>query len=134
MIIKPDAVERGLSGVIISRLEGLGLRLAGLKMLQMDVQLACEHYAPHKDKPFFEDLVSYITSGPVVASIFTGESAVERVRKAMGATDPLKAEPGTIRAELGIDIERNTVHGSDSIESAHREMRLFFTPGEVFWG
>lgn len=132
VLIKPDAVGRGLTGVIIGHLEGLGLRLVGLKMTRMDKELACQHYAPHQGKPFFESLVSYITSGPVVVAIFSGERAVERVREAMGATDPIKAEPGTIRAQFGIDIERNAVHGSDSAESAWREIELFFTAKEIF--
>jgi nucleoside-diphosphate kinase len=132
VLIKPDAMERGLAGTIISRLERQGLKLVALKMLHMDEALAKRHYATHRDKPFFQSLVSYISSAPIVAAIFEGEGAVELIRKAMGATDPAKSEAGTIRGDLGLDIERNTIHGSDSAETAEREIRLFFSEDEIF--
>ncbi len=133
-LVKPDAVQRGLTGAIISRLEGKGLRLVALKMLHLDKALARRHYAVHKDKPFFDGLVNYITSGPIVAVVFEGEKAVELIRKTMGATDPAKAEAGTIRADFGLDIERNAVHGSDSPNTAAQEIRLFFIEKEIFSG
>jgi len=132
VLIKPDAMQRGLGGTIISRLEGQRLRLVALKMLRMDRALAQRHYAIHKDKSFFESLVSYITSSPVIAAVFEGEGAVEVIRKAMGTTDPIKAETGTIRADFGLDIERNAVHGSDSVETAEKEIKLFFSEDEIF--
>jgi nucleoside-diphosphate kinase len=132
VLIKPDAMQRGLSGTIISRLEERGLRLVALKMLHVDRALAERHYAIHRDKPFFEDLVNYITSTPIVASVFEGEGAVELIRKAMGATDPAKAEAGTIRSDFGLDIQRNSTHASDSVENAETEVKLFFTQGEIF--
>ena len=132
VLIKPDAMERGLAGTIISRLERQGLKLVALKMLHMDEALAKRHYAPHRDKPFFQSLVSYISSAPIVAAIFEGEGAVELIRKAMGTTDPAKSAAGTIRGDFGLDIERNTIHGSDSAETAEREIRLFFSEDEIF--
>ena len=132
VLIKPDAVDRSLGGAIIGRMEGLGLRLVALRMLQMDEELAQEHYAIHKDKPFFSGLVKYITSCSIVAAVFEGEQAVEEIRRAMGPTDPAKAEAGTIRGDFGIDIERNAIHGSDSVVTAEAEIRLFFSEDEVF--
>ena len=132
VLIKPDAMQRGLAGTIISRLEGQGLKLVAIKMIHMDKDLAQRHYAVHKDKPFFEGLVNYIASAPIIAIIFEGEGAVEVIRKAMGATDPAKAEAGTIRADFGLDIERNAVHGSDSVETAEEEIKLFFSEEEIF--
>ncbi len=132
VLIKPDAMERGLAGTIIGHLESLGLKLAALKMLKLDKTLARQHYAIHADKPFFDDLVEYISSAPIVASVFTGEQAVAVIRKAAGATDPAKAETGTIRGDFGIDIGRNTIHGSDSLETAEMEIKLFFSEGEIF--
>ena len=131
VLIKPDAVERNLSGAIISRFESQGLKMVALKMLQMDKALAERHYDVHKDKPFFAGLVRYITSGPIVAAVFEGESAVERIRKIMGATDPAKAEEDTIRKDFGLDVERNSTHGSDSVENAEKEIRLFFSREEI---
>ena len=131
VLIKPDAMDRGLAGTLLSRLESLGLKLVALKMLQMDEALALEHYAIHRDKPFFSGLVSYISSAPIVAAVFEGEQAVEAIRKAMGATDPAKAEEGTLRGDFGLDIERNTVHGSDSVGTAEREIKLFFSEDEI---
>ncbi len=132
VLIKPDAMERGLSGTILGRLEKEGLKLTALRMLHMDRALAERHYAIHRDKPFFKDLVEYITSTPIVASVFEGEDTVERIRKVMGATDPAKAEAGTIRSEFGLDVQRNSTHGSDSPENAEKEIRLFFSDDEIF--
>ena len=132
VLIKPDGVQRGLTCAILARLEKQELKLVALKMLHLDKTLAQKHYAVHKDKPFFSGLVSYISSAPIVAAVFEGEQAVERSRKAMGATDPAKAEAGTIRRDFGLDIERNTVHGSDSAQNAEEEIKLFFTGDEIF--
>ena len=132
VIIKPDAIQRGLVGTIISRLEKVGLKLVAIKMLHLDKALAQRHYAIHKDKPFFESLVDYISSAPIIAIVFEGEKAVEVIRKAMGATDPAKAEAGTIRGDFGLDIERNTIHGSDSVETAEKEIKLFFNEDELY--
>ena len=132
VLIKPDAMDRNLAGALLSRLESLGLKLVALKMLQMDEALAREHYAIHKDKPFFNGLVKYICSAPIVAAVFEGKGAVEVIRKAMGATDPAKAEAGTLRGDFGLDIERNTIHGSDSVETAESEIKLFFAEDEIF--
>jgi nucleoside-diphosphate kinase len=132
VLIKPDAMERGLAGAIIGRLQSQGLKLIAIKMLHLDRELAGRHYAVHKEKPFFEGLVSYITSAPIVAAVFSGDNAVAAIRKLMGPTDPAKAEAGTIRGDFGIDIERNSVHGSDSPRTAEQEIRLFFGEGEIF--
>ncbi len=132
ILVKPDAVPRGLTGAIISRLEGKGLKLVALRMLHMDKALAQRHYAVHNGKPFFNRLVEYITSGPIVAMVFAGANAVEVIRKTTGATDPAKAEKGTIRGDLGLDIERNSVHGSDSPQTAATEIKLFFSDKEIF--
>jgi nucleoside-diphosphate kinase len=132
VLVKPDAMQRGLSGTIISRLEGQGLRLVALKMLHADRALAERHYAIHRDKPFYEDLVTYITSTPIVAAVFEGEGAVELIRKVMGATNPAKAEAGTIRRDFGLDIQRNSTHASDSVENAEKEIELFFKRNEIF--
>lgn len=131
VLVKPDGVQRGLVGEIISRFERTGLKLVALKMLQMDREMAGKHYAIHQGKPFFEGLVKFITSSPLVAAVFEGQNAVEIVRKTMGATDPVKAAPGTIRGDLALDIGRNVVHGSDSIENAQKEIELFFSPEEI---
>ena len=132
VLIKPDAMQRRLAGTIISRLEGQGLKPVALKMLHLDKALAERHYAIHADKPFFEDLVNYITSTPIIAIVFEGEGAVETIRKIMGATDPAQAEPGTIRGDFGSDIQHNVVHGSDSVETAEEEIKLFFTGDEIY--
>lgn len=132
VLIKPDAMQRGLAGTIISRLEKAGVKLVAMKMLHMDKELAQRHYDIHKDKPFFENLVNYITSGPIIAIVFEGEKAVEAIRKRMGATDPAKAGVGTIRGDFGLNIEHNSVHGSDSTETAAKEIKLFFNEDEVF--
>ena len=131
VLVKPDAVRDGHSDEIIGRLEGLGLKKVALKTLRMDRALAEKHYAIHREKPFFGDLVAYMTSAPIVAAVFEGEGAVARIRQAMGATDPAKAEPGTIRADFALDLTRNAVHGSDAVETAEKEIRLFFTEEEI---
>lgn len=131
ILVKPDGTARHLTGAIIARLEEQGLKLVGLKMLQMDRELARRHYEVHKAKPFFSGLVDYITSGPIVAAAFEGDQAVEKIRKIMGSTDPEKAEKGTIRGDFGIDIERNTVHGSDAVATARQELNLFFSDKEL---
>jgi len=131
VMVKPDGVQRQLVGEIISRFEKKGLKIVGLKLMQIPRSLAEEHYGEHKGKPFFAPLVDYITSGPVVAMVLEGKNAVGTVREMMGATDPLKAAPGTIRGTYGMDIGRNVIHGSDSPASAEREINLFFRPGEL---
>ncbi len=132
VLIKPDAMRRKLTGTIIGRLEAKGLKLVALRMLHMDEALASRHYAIHAGKSFFKELIEYITSTPIVAAVFEGEGAVELIRKIMGATNPAEAEPGTIRRDFGIDIQQNTVHGSDSVETAAEEIRLFFKKSEIF--
>ena len=132
VLIKPDAMQRELAGTIISRLQQTGLKLVAIKMLHLDKALARRHYAVHADKPFFDGLVDYISSAPIIATIFDGKSAVEVIRETMGATDPAKAEPGTIRGDFGLDIERNAVHGSDSVATAEEEIKLFFSQDEIF--
>lgn len=131
ILIKPDAVQRGLIGEILSRLERKGLKIIALKMLQMDNNLAQRHYAVHQGKPFFPGLVEFITSRPLVAAVLEGKGAVEVVRRAVGETDPLKANPGTIRGDFGLDIGRNLIHGSDSVENAAGEINLFFSEEEL---
>ncbi len=126
ILVKPDAMQRGLAGEVLARLERRGLRLAGLRLLQVDEAMARRHYAEHEGKPFFQGLVQYITSAPVVAAVFEGTGAVAAARQTMGATRPTEAAPGTIRGDLGLEIGRNLVHGSDSVESAKREIGIFF--------
>ncbi len=132
VLIKPDAIQRGLAGTIITRLEQTGLKLVAIKMLHLDKALAQEHYAIHKDKPFFNDLVNYISSAPIIAIVFEGEKAVGIIRKAVGATDPARAESGTIRGDFGLDIGRNSMHGSDSVVTAEKEIKLFFAEDEIY--
>jgi nucleoside-diphosphate kinase len=132
VLIKPDAMKRNLSGAIIAKFEKAGLKIVGMKMLHMDEALAKRHYAVHVDKPFFKGLLEYITSTPIVAICFEGDNAIELIRKTMGATDPKKAEKGTIRAEFGIDIQNNATHGSDSPENAANEIKLYFKDSELF--
>lgn len=126
VIVKPDAVGRGLVGEVIGRIEQKKLRILGLRLMTVDEELARGLYAEHSEKGFFDDLVSFITSGPVVAIVVEGEEAVAVVRALMGATDPKRAEPGTIRGDFGLEITQNLVHGADSPESAKRELDLFF--------
>ena len=131
VLVKPDAVRRGLCGEIIARLERRGLALRGAKLVQVDEELAGAHYAEHRGKDFFAGLVSFITSSPTLALVVEGESAVTVVRTTMGATDPAKAAPGTIRGDLGLSMPNNLVHGSDSLESAKRELALWFADETV---
>ena len=131
VLLKPDAVERKLVGEIISRLEKRGLKIAAMKMLWVDEALAKRHYAIHEGKSFFDELVEFITSGPIVAAVFEGKDAVTEVRSVMGATDPADAAPGTIRADLAQDIGHNLIHGSDSEETAGKEIKLFFSKAEI---
>lgn len=130
-MIKPDGVQRGLVGDIIGRMERKGFKIVGMKMLRIDDDLAKRHYGEHRGKPFFEDLVGFITSGPVVALVLEGENAVAGLREMMGKTDPKASRPGTIRGDLGMTMSRNVVHGSDSAESAAREISLFFSDDEI---
>lgn len=131
VMVKPDGVQRGLVGEIISRIERKGLKIVAMKMLRIPKELAEEHYAEHRAKPFFSSLLSYITSGPVVAMVVEGKNAVKVVRKLVGATNPSEAEPGTIRGDFGLDLGRNVVHASDSTASAEREIGLFFRKEEI---
>ncbi len=131
IMIKPDGVQRGLIGEVIRRLERKGLKIVAMKMLWIQEELAKEHYAEHSEKPFFQALVDYITSGPVVAMVVEGKEAVKIVRTLVGATNPAEANPGTIRGDFGMDIGRNVVHASDSLESAEREISLFFDAEEI---
>jgi len=131
VILKPDAVQRGLIGPIITRLEQRGLRFAAMKLMQITPELAARHYAIHKGKPFYEGLVQFITSGPVVAAVIEGKDAINTVRKTLGATSPANAEPGTIRADFGLEIGRNLVHGSDGADTAAYEIPLFFSEDEI---
>ncbi|MFQ6100110.1 MAG: nucleoside-diphosphate kinase [Anaerolineae bacterium] len=131
VIIKPDAVQRGLIGEIVTRFERRGLRIAGMKLMQIDEPLAERHYAVHKGKPFYEPLIRYITSSPVVVMVLEGNDAIEIVRSTMGATNPAEATPGTIRADFGLEVGRNLVHGSDGPETAAFEVPLFFTEEEI---
>jgi nucleoside-diphosphate kinase len=132
IILKPDAVQRGLIGPIVTRLEQRGLKLAGLKLLQIDDALARHHYGIHQGKPFFESLVQYITSGPVVVAVVIGKDVVKIVRNTVGATNPSEAAMGTIRGDYGLEIGRNLVHASDSPENGENEVAIFFKPDEVF--
>ncbi len=131
VLVKPDGVQRGLVGEVLSRFEETGLKLVALKMLQMDRATAERHYAVHRGKPFFEGLLEFITISPLVAAVFEGPRAVEVVRKLMGETDPARAAPGTIRGDLALTMRYNVVHGSDSAENAEREIDLFFRPEEL---
>ena len=131
LMLKPDAVQRGLIGEIISRFEKKGFKLVALKLLQVDRSLAEEHYQEHKGKAFFEPTVEYIMSSPVIAMVWEGKNVVALAREMMGATNPANAGPGSIRGSYAMDISRNVIHGSDSIESAEREISLYFCPEEV---
>lgn len=131
VLLKPDAVQRGLVGTILGRLEQRGLKIVALRLLQMDEALAARHYEAHIGKPFYQGLVSFITSGPVVAAVLEGPNAVAVVRTTMGDTNAAKAAPGTIRGDFALDIGRNLIHGSDAPETAKREIALFFEAGQV---
>ncbi len=132
VLIKPDAMKKGFGGAIIGRIQGKGLKLVAINMLHVDRALAERHYAVHTGKPFFEDLIKYIISTPIIAAVFEGDGAVAAIRKIMGATDPAKAEPGTIRADFGSNIQENATHASDSPETAEKEIKLFFAGREIF--
>ena len=131
VLLKPDAVQRGLVGNLIARLEARGLKIVAVKLLHMDKGMATRHYEAHLEKPFFRGLVDFITSGPLLALVLQGTEAIDMVRASMGATNPLEAAPGTIRGDLATDIGRNLVHGSDSPEAAEREISLFFEADEI---
>ena len=126
ILVKPDAMQRGLAGEILARFERRGLRMVGLRLLKVDKPMAKRHYAEHVGKPFFDGLVEYITSSPIVAVVFEGSNAVAAARQLMGSTRPAEAAPGTIRADFGLEVGRNLVHGSDSVVSAKREIEIFF--------
>ncbi len=131
MAIKPDAVKRGLIGRIIKRIENKGYKIVAMKMLQPTLEIAEKHYAEHKGKPFYPELIKYITSGPIVAMVVEGDNVIEGTRHMMGSTVPNSAEVGTIRADFGMTKECNVVHGSDSIEAAEREIAIYFTQDEL---
>ncbi len=131
IIVKPDAVQRGLIGEIVGRFERRGLRIVGMKFMQIDRELASRHYGEHKGKGFYESLLAYITSAPVVVMVLEAPNAVELARKTIGATKPVESPPGSIRGDFGVEVGRNLVHGSDSVESAEREIKLFFAREEL---
>ena len=126
VLVKPDAMQRGLAGEVISRLERRGLKIAAIRLLKVSPKLAKQHYAEHVGKPFFDGLVEYISSSPIVAAVFEGHNAIAAVRQTFGATNPLNAAPGSVRADFGLQTGRNLVHASDSPASAKREIALFF--------
>jgi len=130
-MVKPDAVQRHLIGNIVSRFEAKGFRLVGAKLMKISNELAEKHYAEHKDRPFFGELVEFITSGPVFAMVWEGENVIKTARQMMGSTNPSDAAPGTIRGDYGVVVRKNIIHGSDSEESAAREISLFFNEEEL---
>ncbi len=131
VMLKPDAVLRRLMGKVLTRFEEKGLKIAAAKMMEIPQDLAKEHYREHKEKPFFNDLISYITSGPVLAMVIEGDACISIIRKMVGATNPKEADLGTIRGDYALDMGRNIIHASDSSESAKREISLFFDDSEV---
>ena len=131
-LVKPDGVQRGLSGEIISRIEKKGLKIVGMKMIRMDGELAKLHYADHVEKPFFPTLMDFITSGPIIALALEGPNCGQALRNLMGSTNPNEATPGSIRGDLGLSVGNNLIHGSDSDESAKRELGIFFNENELF--
>lgn len=131
LMVKPDGVQRSLIGEVVSRFEKKGFKLVGAKMLAISNELAEEHYGEHKERPFFQELVDFITSGPVFAMVWEGENVIAEARKMMGKTNPQEADPGTIRGDFGIQVSMNIIHGSDSPESAKREIGLFFKEEEL---
>ncbi|KHD85776.1 nucleoside-diphosphate kinase [Heyndrickxia ginsengihumi] len=131
LMVKPDAVQRHLIGNIVSRFEAKGFRLVGAKLMKISNELAEKHYAEHKDRPFFGELVEFITSGPVFAMVWEGENVIKTARQMMGSTNPSDAAPGTIRGDYGVVVRKNIIHGSDSEESAAREISLFFNEEEL---
>ena len=131
VLVKPDGVQRGLIGEVISRFERTGLKVVGLKFIHISNELAARHYAEHEGKPFYDGLISFITSSPSVAMVLEGNHAVSNVRKLMGVTNPSESPPGTIRGDFGLDLGRNIVHGSANLEDAAREVSLFFEESEI---
>jgi nucleoside-diphosphate kinase len=131
ILVKPDGVQRGLMGEIVRRFERRGLKLIGMKFIQMTKELAHQHYGVHRERPFFNDLVAYITSGPVLAMVWEGKEAINAARATIGSTKPVEAAPGSIRGDFGMEIGRNLVHGSDSPENGVKEASLFFKPEEL---
>ena len=131
VLLKPDAVQRGLVGIIIGRLEQRGLKLAGMKFIQVSQALAEKHYAVHKGKPFYEGLIKYITSSPIVAMVWEGTRAIDAIRRIVGSTNPVNADPGTIRSDYALEVGRNLVHASDGAETAGYEIPLWFEPSEL---
>jgi nucleoside-diphosphate kinase len=131
VMVKPDGVQRGLVGEVVSRIEERGLKLAAIKTVDVDRELAETHYEEHRDKPFFEGLVDYVTSDPVVAMVVEGPNAIQAVRGLAGETDPIDAHPGTIRGDFGLDVGRNVVHGSDAPDTAQQEIKLWFGEDEI---
>ena len=131
ILVKPDGVQRGLIGQIISRFESRGLKLVGLKFIQMTNELAAKHYAAHEGKVFYDGLIDYIVSGPVVAMVWAGENAIAAARATMGTTRPVESPPGTIRGDFGMEVGRNLVHGSDEPKNAKKEVALFFNETEL---
>jgi nucleoside-diphosphate kinase len=131
VMVKPDGVQRNLVGEIIGRFERKGFKLVGMKLMRITPDLAARHYAEHREKPFYNDLISFITSGPVVAMVWEGLNAVSMIREMMGKTNPAEAVPGTIRGDFAINLTKNVIHGSDSLASAKREIGLFFTDKEL---
>lgn len=131
VMLKPDAIQRGICGEVITRFERKGLKIVGMKMLWITRELAEKHYSEHRGKKFFEGLISYITSSPVIAMVVEGKDAVKLVRDMMGKTNPQESSPGTIRGDYAIELGRNIIHGSDSLASAEREIALFFTKNEI---
>jgi nucleoside-diphosphate kinase len=130
VLLKPDAVKRRLIGELIKRIEQKNLDIIAMKMIRLDQSFAEEHYVEHREKPFFRDLIGFITSGPVVAMVVEGPQAISVIRRLMGKTNPFEAEPGTIRGDFGLDLTANLIHGSDSPETAAREIERFFSPEE----
>ena len=131
IMVKPDGVQRGLIGEIVSRFENKGFTLVGAKLMQIDNALAEEHYGEHKERPFFGELVEFITSGPVFAMVWEGEDVIKTARNMIGATNPQEATPGSIRGDYAVTVGKNIIHGSDSVESAKREINLFFKEEEL---
>jgi nucleoside-diphosphate kinase len=131
ILVKPDGLQRGLSGEIIVRLEKTGLKISGMKLLQLSKEIASKHYEEHTGKPFFEELVNYICSGPIIAMVLEGPNAVEKARNIIGKTNPLESPAGTIRGDLGLEISRNLIHGSANIGDANREIKIFFKKYEI---
>ncbi len=131
ILVKPDGLQRALSGEIIDRLEKTGLKISGIKLLRLSEDIASKHYEEHTGKPFFEDLVNYICSGPIIAMVLEGPNAVEKARNIIGKTNPLESPAGTIRGDLGLEVSRNLIHGSANISDANREINIFFEKQEI---